>query len=102
MSPAYQLLRQALLARRPLSAVYDDHYREFCPHVLGMKEGSENVLVYQFGGTSSTPLGQQGRWRCFHVGKIQMIKPLDDPWRNGNKRIQPPGCVDEIDVFVPL
>jgi predicted DNA-binding transcriptional regulator YafY len=102
MSPAYALLRQALLARRPLSAVYDKHYREFCPHVLGFKEGHENVLVYQFGGTSSTPLPQEGQWRCFRVAKIQHLRPLDGPWHTGNEAARPPKCIDEIDVFIPF
>lgn len=102
MSPVYQLLRQALLARQPLSAVYDSHYREFCPHVIGLKEGHENVLVYQFGGSSSTPLSQHGDWRCFRVAKIQTLNPLDGPWRTGNKAGQPPNCIDVVDVFVPF
>lgn len=102
MSPAYQLLRQALLTRRPLSCVYDNYYREFCPHVIGLKEGNENVLVYQFGGASSTPLRQPGQWKCFHVAKIESIKPLGGPWHGGDRETQPQSCVDEIDVLVPI
>lgn len=100
MSPEYQILRQALLARRAVSAMYDDLLREFCPYVLGLKSGSENVLVYQYGGLSSTRLPITGQWRCFHVAKLSNLSVLDRPWTNEEHAQQPQSCIDDVDVAV--
>jgi len=57
-----QLFRSAIAERKQVVCVYKGYYREVCPHVLGWKGGHPYVLVYQFGGGSSTGLPPGGEW----------------------------------------
>src|SRR5258708_26195738 len=56
-SPAYAFVRAALLERRCVSAEYLGFTRLMCPHVIGLKQGKEHALFFQFAGgtTSGTP-----------------------------------------------
>ncbi len=44
----YALLEHAIAHREQVIATYDGERREFCPHVLGTKNGARHVLGYQF------------------------------------------------------
>ncbi len=41
---SYDILRQAVLERRRVSAVYNGLTREFCPHCVGTRNGVRRVL----------------------------------------------------------
>ncbi|MGS1319406.1 hypothetical protein [Stenotrophomonas geniculata] len=45
----YAIVRQAILDKHQITAVYDGYYREMCPHAIGEKNGKEQALFYQFG-----------------------------------------------------
>jgi len=66
----YELLREAILGRRQVWAVYHGLPRAFCPHILGAKGSERHCLGYQFAGESTsgaiTP-GSPDNWRCFAV-----------------------------------
>lgn len=70
---AYTLLKQAILTRQPVAAVYHGTAREFCPHVLGRKGNRHHVLAFQFGGASRRGLPLGGGWRCFDVDRLQGV-----------------------------
>lgn len=64
----YRLIREAVTARRPVSAIYEQLPRLVCPHRLGRNSaGRPRVLCYQYEGESSTglePIGSPATWRC--------------------------------------
>jgi hypothetical protein len=100
---SYDLLRDAVVGRRQVRAVYDGLPREFCPHVLGTKEGEAHCLAYQFGGESSagpiTP-GATGNWRCFVVTRLTQVSLQDGPWHTAPNWDGYQTCVDRVDVEV--
>jgi len=70
----YQLLRTAVVSKRPIRATYNARDRWFCPHRLGRNhEGQLRVLCYQYGGQSGSGLqaaGSSANWRCIAVEKL--------------------------------
>jgi hypothetical protein len=36
---SYDLIRQAIIEKKGIAAVYNGQYREMCPHVIGTKKG---------------------------------------------------------------
>jgi len=98
---SYGLLRDAVVKRRQVRAVYDGLPREFCPHVLGTKDGEAHCLGYQFGGQSSagpiTP-GSTGNWRCFVVAKLTHVSLQEGPWYTAPNWDRRQTCVDRVDV----
>jgi hypothetical protein len=81
----YQLLRTAVVGKRPIHAVYDGRDRRFCPHRLGWNyQGQLRVLCYQYAGQSSSglqPVGSPANWRCIAVEKLSRVQLLEDAWR---------------------
>lgn len=64
----YRLIWTAIANKRPISAVYKELSRLFCPHRLGRNRlGQPRVLCYQYGGESESglgPIGSLENWRC--------------------------------------
>lgn len=57
----YRLIREAVTARKPVSAIYEQLPRLVCPHRLGHNcAGKSRVLRYQYDGESSTGLEPTG------------------------------------------
>ena len=102
MQNNYDLLKQAILQRRLVTAFYEDHERHFCPHVLGTKRGEAHVLGFQYAGGSSTLLPAGGDWRCMRVQGLTEILLHDGPWRTRSDYSSDQVCVDEIDVKIPF
>ena len=102
MSAIYSLLRQAIIERKQVILAYAGYEREVCPHVLGLKQGRQHVLTFQFGGGSASGLPPGGQWRCMDVGKIRTATMRDGPWHTGLSHTQPQSCVDQIDVQISL
>lgn len=101
----YQLLRQALLTQHSCFCVYDGLERYFCPHVIGRKKGVEQVLVWQYGGlTSSGPITPPGQWKCLKIANMQQLTTVNQPWHVGEpgKTGQQTSCVDQIDQQILL
>ena len=97
---AYAVLREAILNEQQVTCVHNGYHRELCPHVLGIKNGREQVLSFQFAGESSRGLPPGGEWRCMRVQDIQNAELRDGPWHTSQSHTQPQTCVDEIDVEV--
>lgn len=104
MSHAYDVLRSALLNRQSCFAVYDGYDRHFCPHIIGWKDGVEQVLCWQFAGESSKPLPPGGQWKCLTISKMSGLVVTQEPWHDGEPRKtgRPSFCVDAVDQSVPL
>jgi len=99
----YNQIREAIISKKQVKAVYNDHYREMCPHVIGKKNEREQALFYQFAGTSSQGLDYSGsskNWRCIPIEGLSQVKIVDGVWHTAPNHSRPQTCVDEIDVEV--
>jgi len=98
----YPIVRAAVETRRPMSAVYHDRHRLFCPHRLGRnKEGQLRVLCYQYGGESDSglePVGSPANWRCIALEKLSQVELLDNDWQTAPNHSRPQTCVAVADI----
>jgi hypothetical protein len=102
-SEAYKLIRLAVLNRSIVAGWYAGHYREMCPHVLGLTEGREKAFFYQFGGTSSKNLdasGSEGNWRCLFIEQLSLVKIYSGRWHSSLRGCSDQKCVEVVDVCV--
>lgn len=95
------LIRNAIRAKQPIEATYDGYYRVLCPHVIGYKNGTVNLLAYQSGGDSSrgavpTGSGHAGNWRCMRVDALQGVTLSSGAWATADNHSQRSSCVDQI------
>ena len=97
---SYAIIRQAVLDRCSLTAMYEGRIRHFSPHCLGTdKGGGHNVLGFQYGGqTTKRPLPPGGSWRCFNVGNLSNVVRNKDAWHAGFEHSRPNTCVSHVDV----
>ena len=98
----YQLLRTAVVNKRPIRGVYDDHDRWFCPHRLGRNPtGQSRSLCYQYAGQSDSGLqadGSPANWRCIAVEKLSRVELLEGTWHTAPNHSRPQTCIAEVDV----
>ena len=95
----YELLREAILKKKQVTAYYDGLMRQFCPHALGLRDGEAYCLAYQFGGESHTGVIQQGsprNWRCFAVHRLQNAQVHYGDWHSCETQGGPSRCFDQI------
>jgi hypothetical protein len=98
----YQLLRAAVVDKRPVRASYDGHDRWFCPHRLGWNHKRQpRTLCYQYAGQSDSGLqadGSPANWRCMAVEKFSRVELLQDAWHTAPNYSRPQTCVADVDV----
>jgi hypothetical protein len=98
----YSIVRAAVEGRRPISAVYHNRHRLFCPHRLGRnREGQLRVLCYQYGGESASglmPAGSSDNWRCIALDKLVSVELLDGRWQTAPNHLRSASCVIDADV----
>ena len=101
-TPSYQIVREAILARKNIAAEYKGHSRIMTPHTLGRKQGVEHCLCYQFGGESSSGLSlvpnSPDNWRCVFVSELRDLRVVEGPLHTCTRHTREQSCVDEIDV----
>jgi hypothetical protein len=91
---SYDVIRQAILDRRSLTATYDGAVLHFSPHVLGRHpDRSLRVVAFQYVGDT-----ERGRWRCLALGRLERVGPNRDGWHSGHDRGRPTKCVVQIEV----
>ena len=99
----YDIIRQAILGKEQVIAIYNCHTREMCPHTLGTKDGRAQALFYQFGGSSSSGLGSDGsgnNWRCIPISGLTNVSTQAGDWHTAPNYSRDQTCVDVIDVEV--
>lgn len=84
-----EILKDAIANRLQITARYQNHLREFCPHAIGWKDDAYRVIGYQFGGTSSRGLPAEGEWRCFLVSGLSDVSAKPGPWSTGAGHTRP-------------
>lgn len=97
-SGTYETIRRAIQAKQQIHANYRGHRRLMCPHVIGYSaDGREQVLAYQFGGSSDTnPVG----WKCMPVAGLSQVSVHTGKWHTGDRHTQRQTCVYDVDVVV--
>ncbi len=100
----YDTIRQAVINKQQVFATYDGHFRHLCPHVIGTKNGRQQALFYQFGGTSSSgpiePEYSPANWRCIPIHGLLNVSVKDGEWHTAPTHTKRQTCVDSIDVEV--
>ena len=101
----YELVLQAILEKKAITAYYHGQYREMCPHVLGYKNGKRHALFYQFGGQSNSrpiqPDGSPDNWRCIDIDKLTDVALMDiREWHSAPDHSRPQTCVDSVEAVV--
>jgi hypothetical protein len=102
---SYGLIRQAIIERKNIHALYNGQYREMCPHVIGLnRRDAQQALFYQFGGQSNSrpiqPDGSPENWRCIEIAKLSEVEVIDGAWHTAPNHSRPQTCVSNIDVEV--
>jgi hypothetical protein len=102
---SYELVRQAIVEKKAITAYYHGQFREMCPHVLGTKRGVRHALFYQFGGQSNSrpiqPDGSPANWRCIDIDQLSNVAVADiEEWHSAPDHSRPQTCVDFVDVEV--
>jgi len=101
----YDLIKDAIVNKKQVTAIYNGYTREMCPHVLGTKNGRMQCLFYQFGGGSSSGVivpGSPQNWRCIPIETMQIIEVKIGAWYSASNHSVPQSCVDEIHVEVEI
>jgi hypothetical protein len=99
----YELLKQAILQKKPVSAYYEGYYREMCPHALGTKDGEQRCFFYQYAGETSKGRvipNSPANWRCMFVNKLSQVTILEAEWCTSDNHSRDQTCIDFVDVEV--
>ena len=108
MARKYELIREAILNKMQVTAIYQGLYREMCPYKLGTKNRRANALFGQFGGESKSggviaPRGNNASvWRCLHLDELEDVRIREGDWYGIPPLVGTgqPTCVGEVDVSV--
>ena len=94
------LLTTAIALKKPVEAMYHDHRRSLCPHVLGWsKDGQLQALCYQYAGSSRSGLqarGSSANWRCLAVAKLSAVRLSGDQWHSAEGHSRPQACIERV------
>jgi hypothetical protein len=98
----YDLVRQAIIAKKCVTCFYNGYLRKMTPHVIGTKNNVRQALFYQYGGESSSGLSTDPtqHWRCIPIDKIESLSINDDVFQTAYNHSRKQTCVDNIDVEV--
>jgi hypothetical protein len=100
-SDAFELIKQAILEKKLISAVYHERPRELCPHVVGWKAEREHALLFQVGGDSAKGLAPTGAWRCLNLDELSEVEMYEGEFVTGPGYYDnPQQCVDKIQAQI--
>ncbi len=72
----YRLVWTAIANKRPISAIYKERHRLFCPHRLGRNQN----------------------WRCIVFEKLRAVELREGSWRTAPNHSRPATCVIDADI----
>ena len=101
--PAWAVLEQALLERKPVRLHYQGTERTVCPQVLGWKNGRAKALLHQIGGATSRvplPADPRQRWRSSFVDEIENPVIVPGACESAGNFSLSSNCVDVVSVAV--
>lgn len=96
---------EAIRKKSPLRVIRDGYERLICPYRTGWsREGSYNLIHYQFGGYSESGLGPDGsseNWRCQRVSSFSEAEIIDGPWHEPTVKPKTRGhCVEQVQAEI--
>ena len=95
-----QLIADAIASRTPITAIYHERRRVFCPHVVGHKNEKPKALMLQTGGDSERGLNADTNknWRCLFLHEISAValSPTDSWQTPDNWSCDKQTCVDYV------
>ena len=98
----YGLIWTAIANKQPISAIYKDLPRLFCPHRLGRNRlGQPRVLCYPYGWKNDSglgPIGSPENWRCVVFEKLKRVEVLGGSWKTAPNHSRPATCVVDADI----
>jgi hypothetical protein len=95
----YIVIRLAIQDKRQVRGWYRGHFRAFCPHALGTKNGKRQALVYQFEGSGSGgPV--TGGWRCLRIDRLTDVSLAPGEWCSGPTYHGASTCLDHVEFEV--
>jgi hypothetical protein len=102
---SYALIRCATLDKKIVRAIYQGLYCEMCPHAIGIRDGRQYALVYQFGGQSSSGLNKPGHskdnWKCIDIDELSEVTIEEGAWHTAPYDAKLQTCIDDLDAVVP-
>lgn len=93
-----EAITKAIQSKQIIEFTYNGFKRIAEPHVLGIKNGVYNLLIFQIGGQSS--LGRLPNWRIVKVEKIYDLKLINDYFEG--KRSTQTGQHTDFDTILEL
>lgn len=102
-SVVYSRVRDALIKRQTIIAIYDNLRRELCPHVIGTTKDMERALFYQAGGsTSKGPIvpGSPDNWRCLDLQRLEIIEVREGDWESIPTYGRTSRCINDVDLAI--
>jgi len=101
--PAWAVLEQGLVQRRPVAARYHGQQRLLCPHALGWRNGRPKVLAYQADGATShggLPVDPRQRWRSMFIDEIEDPTISDAPWQTADNYTPDTNGINELEIDI--
>lgn len=98
----YELVRSAIAAKQPITAVYRDRRRLLCPYLLGRnRDGRIQALCYQ---SSDDPKrrGSADNWRCVEVEKLTDVSLSDERWLKAPNYSRHQTCIETVEAEIQL
>jgi len=98
----YNLIKAAINNKSCITCTYNGYLRKMTPHLIGTKNGIEQALFYQYGGSSSSGLSRNPtkNWRCIPIAKIEDLELNDDAFQTANNHSSKQTCIDNIDAQI--
>ena len=99
----YDIIKEAILTKKVIRAIYQGRERVMCPHALGTKGERFRAMFYQFDGYSSSGLAREGspdNWRCMDLDQLSDASSEPGRWRTGENHSKKQTCVDRVLVEV--
>jgi hypothetical protein len=90
------MLREAMESRWRVTCACAGHFRDFCPHAIGTREGRVRVLVFQVGGECAEGLPPGGAWQVLDLRDMIDVAPGSGEWRTGRPDEEPEGWAEEV------
>jgi hypothetical protein len=100
-----RLIREAMIGRIPLRAVYNGGVRLLCPRILGRnRAGQVRILCLQIDGESVSGLQRkdgQDDLRCLALEKFSSVGRAEEAvWQTAGSSLRRPKCMDQIELEV--